>query len=310
MRRPALAAFLLLLAPSGLLAAPPKPAKKAAAAPAAVDPAKLTVSLGGLVDRRVNTDFPPPGLDLGLTIGGEDAPSVVSAFARVTKAHDDTGRSLVREGETNEIWLEARNGEPPSPHLQLKSPERKAKTLTTVEGTLSAYLPSRDPNALVKVDRIAAQRDKPALASPALAKEKIRITVLSKEGLEKERAKAEAKKKADAAKKKKGKKSDGFEEMGEAMADAIGGMFERLFFTAGDHDLILKVDDPGKKVFSFGLVAPDGTPIQTYGTTDVEQYRIVRMFEPIPEGAALQVRLKTAKSFAEVPFRMADVKLP
>jgi hypothetical protein len=43
---------------------------------------------------------------------------------------------------------------------------------------------------------------------------------------------------------------------------------------------------------------------------DLDNYRIVRMLEPIPEGASLQVRLKTPRSFGEVPFTLANVKLP
>jgi hypothetical protein len=98
--------------------------------------------------------------------------------------------------------------------------------------------------------------------------------------------------------------------MGEAMGEALAGMLEGLFTTVGENDLILRVDDPGKKVFSFDVVGLDGTPIRSYGTTDYDRYRIVRMLEPIPEKASLQVRLKTPRSFAEVPFALSDVKLP
>ena len=100
------------------------------------------------------------------------------------------------------------------------------------------------------------------------------------------------------------------EQMGEAMGEMLAASLERLFLSAGDNDLILKVSDPGKKIFSFDLVAADGKPIQSYGTMDIEPYRIVRMLEPIPPTATLQVRLKTPKSFGEVPFALANVKLP
>ena len=121
----------------------------------------------------------------------------------------------------------------------------------------------------------------------------------------------EKKKKADAAR-RKGKKGleAGMEEMAGALGDMLGGMIERMFMSAGENDLILKVSDPGKKIFSFNLVASDGSPIQSYGTMDVEPYRIIRMFEPIPPTAALLVRLKTPKSFGELPFKLTDLKLP
>lgn len=58
------------------------------------------------------------------------------------------------------------------------------------------------------------------------------------------------------------------------------------------------------------LVAPDGAAIRSYGSMELEGYRIVRMLELIPRTAALQVRLKTPKSVGEIPFALAEVKLP
>jgi hypothetical protein len=302
-------AALLCLGAAATAVGQAKPVRKAPAPPAAA-PADLKVSVADVVDRRRSSDFPPAHLDIRLKLEGADASAIQSARARVLKAEDDTGQDVLAKAGAGDQdrWQDARESEPPSPQLSLSSPSRKAKTLAVLEGTVEAYLPSRDPSAIVKVDKIAARKDKPAVVMPALAKEKIRLQVLSKEGLEKERKDAEARKKAEAARKKTGKA--GLEQMAEAMADAFGSVFERLFTMVGEHDLVLKVDDPGKKVFSLGLVGPDGAPVQTYGTTEIENYRILRLLEPMPEGAALQVRLKTAKTFAEVPFKLADVQLP
>jgi hypothetical protein len=98
--------------------------------------------------------------------------------------------------------------------------------------------------------------------------------------------------------------------MAEALGETLVRTVEMLFMSAGENDLILKVDDPDKKVFSFDLAAPDGSPIRSYGTTVLEGYQIVRMFKPIPEGASLLVRLRTPRSFGEVPFTLSSVKLP
>jgi hypothetical protein len=205
-------------------------------------------------------------------------------------------------------WEEAREGGPPTPRVHLASPSRKAKSLAAVEGVLETYLPSRDPTGTVRIERVMGKKDKP-LTVPSLASRGIRVQVISKAGLEKEKKAAEAKK-AEAAKKKAKKAESGLEEMAGAMGDMLATMFERLFMTAGDNDLILKVEDPGKKIFSFDLVGADGKPIQSYGTMDVESYRIVRMLESIPPTAALQVRLKTPKSFGELPFTLTNVRLP
>ncbi len=300
----------------GLAAATPmfaqskKLAKKDKAAPAA--PPKVQVTVESLMDRRTTSDFPPAGLIVTLALEGEDARAVTSVRPRVTGAVDDTGRSLAADPppQGSDGWQPARDDGPPSPRLEVKSPSRKAKTLTSLEGVLETYLPSRDPAATVKVERVLTTKDKP-LTVPALARQGVKIQVLSKAGLEKEKQQAEERKKAQAAKKKGTKgEAEALEAMAGAMADAFGSMIERLFLSAGENDLIVKVDDPGKKIFSFDLAASDGTPIRSYGTMDLDNYRIVRMLEPVPEGASLQIRLKTPRSFGEVPFTLANVKLP
>jgi len=310
-----------LLAAGSLAGQSKNPAKKAEppAPPAPASAPKLGVAVESMLDRRTSSDFPPARLTVNLTIEGEDAKKVASARARVVRAQDDTGANILQDEKKKmmtmgEGWQQAREEKPPSVSLEIASPSRKAKT-ASLEGVLESYLPSRDPAATVKIDAIAANKDKPPLAVPALASQKIKIQVLSKEGLERAKKQAEEKKKAEAAKKKKkeGKKEgvEGMaESMAEGMADALGTMFDRLFMSAGDNDLILKVEDPGKKLFSFDLAARDGKPITSYGTMEVENYRIVRMFEPIPQGAALLVRLKTPKTFAETPFTLANLKLP
>jgi hypothetical protein len=288
-----------------------KPAKKEKpVAPA--EPPKVQVAVESLMDRRTTGDFPRPALTVNLTLEGEDARAVMSARPRVTSALDDTGKSLAPDSsqQGSDGWQQAHEDGPPTVRLELPSPSRKAKTLTSLEGVLETYLPSRDPSATVKVERVLTKKDKP-LTVPALAGQGVKIQVLSKAGLEKEKKQAEEKKKAQAAKKKGTKgETEGLEAMAGAMADAFGSMIERLFLSAGENDLIVKVDDPGKKIFSFDLAASDGTPIRSYGTMDLDNYRIVRMLEPIPEGASLQVRLKTPRSFGEVHFTLANVKLP
>ena len=322
-RRSAILILALLAAALPASAQSKKPAAKKEAAPAAdsASPAKIGVTVDSLLDRRTTGDFPSPSLTVSLKLDGEDAGKVASARPRATKAVDDTGRNLIPDASQkgrmmgNDSWQQGREGAPPELRLELASPARKAKALATLEGVVETYLPTRDPASTVRIDAVLAKKDKPAVAVPALASQRIRIQILSKEGLERQKKAAEEKKKAEAAKKKKKEgKKEGLEGMAEAMAegmaDALGGMFERLFMTAGDNDLILKVDDPGKKLFGFDLATRDGKPINNYGTMEMENYRIVRMFEPIPQGAVLLVRLKTPRSFAEAPFTLSNLKLP
>jgi hypothetical protein len=285
----------------------------AEAKPAASAAPKVQVAVESLLDRRTTSDFPHPSLSLTLALRGDDALAVRSARPKITRAVDDTGRDLANPPNAmtygQDGWQEARGEGAMTPRVELASPVRKAKSLASVEGVLETYLPSRDPAATVKIDKVASRKDKP-LALPALTAHGIRLSVLSKEGLEREKKAAEARQKAKGDKKAKPPKKDGVEGMAEAMADVLVSTIQSLFQNVGENDLILKVNDPGKKIFSFDLAAPDGTAIQSYGVTDVEGYRVVRMLEPIPPAASLQVRLKTPKSFGEVPFAFQDVKLP
>lgn len=303
--RPARAVVLLLAAASSF-AQTKKPAA-AAAAPGSAP--RITVTVASLFDRRTS-GFPSPELSIALALQGEDAKSVLKARARVTRAVDDTGKSLVdvsaQSGHGSTDWQGARENEPPQPRIDLASPARKAKTLTAFEGVLETYSPSRDPAATVTIDRILTRKDK-AVADPGLAGQHIKLQVLSKAALEKEKQQAEDKKKAEAA--KKGAKP-GEESVADAATEALLKVFERLFLYVGEHDLVLKVEDPQSKIFSFDLAAADGKPVHSYGTNEVEGYRIVRMFAPIPEGTSLLVRLKTPKASGEIPFAFADVKLP
>ena len=309
-----------LAAAAPVFAQSKKPAKKAAA-PAPAAPAALPrihVAAESLFDRRTTASFPRSSLSVALAIEGEDATAVVSARARVTLAVDDTGRNLFEAGgqtvQGSDGWQQAGENGPPVTRIELASPSRKAKTLTAVEGVLEAYLPARDPAATLKIERALALKDK-ALVLPALTSLHVKLQILSKTGLENEKKqaeakKAEARKKADAPKKKAKGKTEGLDEMAEALGETLVRTIEMLFMSAGENDLILKVDDPDKKIFSFDLAAPDGAPIRSYGTTALEGYQIVRMFKPIPDGASLLIRLRTPRSFGEVPFTLSNVKLP
>ena len=188
----ALLALALALAAAAPASAQSKKAPKRSApepaAPAA--PPKVRVSIDSILDRRTTRDFPRSELSITLKLEGEDAGAVQSARARLTAASDDTGRSLLQSAaeamQGSDRWEEAREGGPPTPRVHLASPSRKAKGLTGVEGVLETYLPSRDRAATVKIERVMGKKDKP-LVVPTLASRGIRVQVISKAGLEKEK---------------------------------------------------------------------------------------------------------------------------
>jgi hypothetical protein len=246
-----------------------------------------------------------------MKLEGDDALLVQQVKVPVKKAIDDTGANLIRKetsGGGKEWTPRSGNGDLTA-NVEMESPARKAKVLNEVSGAITLHMPVRDPKAAVVIPDVLKQVDKP-LAIAALTAQKIKLQVTSKEQAEKDKKAAEVKAKAEKAKKAKQKKTDGMEEMFDAMGDAMGEMFERLFMTAGENDLLLKVSDPGKKVFSYEVIAVDGKVVDSYGTLNLEGYTIVRFFDPLPAGAALRVNLKTPMAFAEIPFEFKEMKLP
>ncbi len=306
--RPAACSLALLLAAASVVAQAKKPPASGARETLGAAP-RISLAVGALFDRRSN-GFPSPELTVAFTLEGEDARGVLMARARVTRAVDDTGKNLVDTSSPSSQrpvdWQHATESEPPQPRITLVSPARKAKTLTSLEGVFETYSPSRDPASTVTIERILAKKDKP-LSHPALAGQRIRLQVLSKAALEEEKQLADAKKKAEMAKKPA---REGVEGVADALTETLVANLERMLMIAGDNDLILKVDDPGAKIFSFDLATPDGKPVHSYGTSELEGYRIVRMFQPVPEDSSLLVRLKTPRASSETPFTFTGVRLP
>ncbi|MCC6132157.1 MAG: hypothetical protein IT186_19725 [Acidobacteria bacterium] len=302
---------VLLLAPSTVLGqAKGKKAPARATPTPAPEPAKVTASLGTVLDRRSAGKPFPGSLQIVLKLDGEDAETVKQVKAKVKTALDDSGQDLTQKESSGrqDQWVPRTLGRPLEANLELASPQRKATAVRELTGTVTLHLPLRDPSATVLIPDVLTRIDKP-LDVPALTAQKVKLALVSKPALEKEKQAAKEKEKAKKAKEKK-KKGEGMEEMFDAMGDAMTEMFERLFMTAGDNDLILKVSDPGKKVFSYDIAGPDGKLVESYGKLDLEGYTILRLFEPVPKGSSLRVNLVTPKAFAEVPFSFSGIKLP
>src|SRR6185503_7471321 len=112
----------------------PKPKGAAPSAPVApAAPPNVRVSIDSILDKRTTRDFPGSELEIAFKLEGEDGGAVQSARARLKKAEDDTGRSLIqnpdKSGRDADRWIEKSESGPPSPKVYLASPSRKAKNL-------------------------------------------------------------------------------------------------------------------------------------------------------------------------------------
>lgn len=257
----------------------------------------LTVSAGDITDRRRNDNF-FGGLEIELKIDGDGAADVRGARALVKKAEDETGRNLLKEGAKTPDFETSMSDTSPSLKLELRNPARKAKTVREVSGQVELFLPGRDPASVARVDGFASKTDKPA-ASAALKAAKAEVTVVSRKTYE-------AEKKKDAERRKKEAEGAG---IGGAMVEAFAGLFEG-FLTVEENDVLVKVTDPGKKVFNVEVFDAKGTKIDGMGSMTVGEFRILKFSEKLPADASLRVYVLTAKSVVTTPFQLKNVALP
>lgn len=95
----------------------------------------------------------------------------------VTSAKDDLGTVLAPDPGGPTKWADKPDGM--EFWLKFSGPARGASSVT-VAGTAEAWIPSRDPAAVVKVEKFYAKAGKP-LAEPGLKALKARLTVLPRE---------------------------------------------------------------------------------------------------------------------------------
>jgi hypothetical protein len=281
----------VLLAVLGLAAA-----QLLAAAPSK-SPA-IGVTPGDVTDRRRN-DNTFAGLEVELKLTGEAAGGARGARALVEKAVDDTGRNLVKEGGRPADFEKPTGQGSPVLKLDLRNPARRAKTVREISGSIEVFLPDRDPAAVASADRFLSRMDRP-IAAPALKATQTEVTVVSRKTYD-------AEKKKDEERKKKEAESAG---IAGAMVSAFSGLFEGLFGDIGENDILVRVTDPGKKVFGVEVFDAAGKRIDDSGSMKVGEFWIVKFTERVPDDASLRIYLMTPKALVSAPFSLRDVALP
>lgn len=278
--------FASLVAPAH--AAPPPPKGKG-----------ISVALAELTDKR-RSDGTFARLEVELKLEGGGLEGVKGARAIPKKALDDTGRSLLStEEKVPDFDTSFGRGSEPRLTLRLKNPARKAAVVKEISGDLELFAPGRDPNAVVKVDKFLSKADRP-IASPALKAASVEVTIITKKGYE-------AEKKKEAERRKKEAEKQG---IAGAMVEAMGEMLSGLMGDVSENDVVLKVEDKGKKVFSFEVVDASGKPLEGRGSMSQGSFKVLSFGEKPPEDAGLRIYLKTAKALVTQPFALKDVALP
>jgi hypothetical protein len=258
----------------------------------------IGVTSGDVTDRRRN-DNTFAGLEVELKLTGEAAAGARGARALVQKAVDDTGRNLVKEGGRPAEFEKSSGEKSPVLKLDLRNPARRAKSVREISGSVEVFLPDRDPAAVASADRFLSRMDRP-IAAPALKAAQTEVTVVSRKTYDEEKKKDEERKKKEA-------ESAG---IAGAMVSAFSGLFEGLFGDIGENDVLIRVNDPGKKVFGAEVFDAGGKRIDDAGSMKIGDFWILKFTEKLPADASLRIYLMTPKALVTAPFSLKDVALP
>jgi hypothetical protein len=258
----------------------------------------LPVSAGDVTDRRRN-DNVFASLEIELRLTGEAAAGARGARATVEKAVDDTGRNLIKEKSDSNDFAKSTGDGPPALKIELRNPARRATKVRELTGQVELFVPERDPSAQARVAKFASQMDRP-ISAPALKAAGAVVTVVSRKTYEEE-------KKKDAERRKKEAEGAG---IAGAMVNAFAGLFEGMFGDIGENDVLVRVEDKGKKVFSVDVLDAAGKPVEGMGSMKVGDFWILKFLEKLPADAGLQVSVMTPKALVTERFALKDVALP
>ncbi len=250
------------------------------------------------------------GLELRVKLDGKDLDKAAAARVIVKEAKDDKGNSLVDASRSAPDFMD-RNVNGGLLQMQTKQPARSATTVR-IKGTVELYVPSRDPNANVKIEKALAKLDTP-LSSKALKAAKLDLTPLSPAGY------AAAKKARkitpeDLEKLKAEAKKQGASEQEIEMAVELAQAFESMDGDVSPNAVVLS----GKKadfdrIFKIEILGDDGAPLDVNGrsvsTRGESSLMTLNPSVAPPANAALQLMVVTDKARVSFPFEL-KVELP
>ena len=262
--------------------------------------AQLRIQAGDVEDKRTTGDQFFSGLEVKIKLLGDDLADARSIRTVVKTALDDTGRDLVDSKKEKGGFEKIRSsGQSTTVTLRLKNPERKATEIKELSGETELFVPKNDPDSIVKVEDFQKLGGSP-IVSPALAAAGIEVITYNKEQIDDAKAKK-------AEKDKKEPKTN----LGDAMSEALGGIFG---MRGGPNDITMQIKDPNKKLVDMEFQDASGKTIETNGSSSWsdgdKQMKTCDFRAKLPPGTRLVIYLSTPKSLVSTPFSLKDVFLP
>lgn len=258
----------------------------------------LRVLLGDIKDHRTTTQSGfhfGTGLEIEIKVLGDDLESVKALRPLVSKAVDDSGRNLIDSTKKQSTFVEYQGGTCSSPlSLQLKNPARKALAVKELAGSVEIYCPKNDPDSTIVVKNPAGE-PKRVLTHPALEAARIKLTLFTKQGYDKEQKPQESTQPNGVA--------DG---LAKAFARAFGGNVG-----GSKNSALIAFSDPQSRLVKIEFVDKQGKPLEPNGgVCTVNDVRSYDFSEPLPPDAEVRIYVATPKSLKLLPFNLNDVPLP
>lgn len=267
------------------------------------------VEIDDIIDNRVSAGPLTGSLELRVKLKGTNLDKATAARVLVKEARDDKGNKLSTDRINDDFLGREMNGGLLS--FSVGSPARAASTVT-MKGTVELYVPTRDPNAVVKIDKALAKLDAP-LSNAKLKTAKLSLTPLSQNGhaawLQAHKL-DEAKIEQLRAEGRKQGASDKEIEMVIEMAKA----FDSMDTPVPEGTVILSGNSADfDRIYTIEVLDGDGKVIDTgnrsTSTRGDDALMTMKPDSPPPANAALQLYVLTAKSTMSFPFEL-KVNLP
>lgn len=267
------------------------------------------VQVEEVIDNRMSAGPLVGALELRVTLTGNGLDKASAARVVVKEARDDKGNALSPDRMSHDFM--GRDVNSGTIRVGVGSPARAASSVT-LKGTVELFVPSRDPNATVKIDKALSKLDAP-LSHAKLKASKLTLTPLSPKGHTAWRQKH----KLDEAKieqlRAEGRKR-GIDDKEIEMAVEMAKVFDTMDQSLPEGTVILsgRAED-FDRIYDVEILGGDGQPIHVgnrgKSTRGDDAVMTLQPSEPPPANAALQLYVLTPKSKMSFPFEL-KVDLP
>ena len=234
---------------------------------------------------------------------------VDSSRVLLKSAVDDAGTNLIKsdsgepELETNSRRNFGDPNRPPQPmevSIEMSNPPRTAKMLKELRGDIELYMPARDANGTATIKSFMSQSGK-SLNDRALKANNVDFTLVSDAQFETMRKAAEDKYRAE-------EKAKGVE--GDDLEQRVKDWNEYEYIKPDAGDVLVKVNDPNKRLQSVQYVAANGETTQVQ-MREKQGLVILSTYGPKPPAdTTMRINLKTSKNVVRYPFALTNIPLP